>query len=49
MARKKERVLETRDPEAIKLLKDDPDAFFKKTRRLPFGFSAGGEAKKPKK
>lgn len=39
MAGKTERVFDTVDPEAIKLLKNDPDAFFKKTRRQPFGFT----------
>ncbi|WP_276822527.1 hypothetical protein [Mycolicibacterium mageritense] len=45
MTKNTERVFETRDPEAIKLLKTDPDAFFKKTQRQPFGFALSDEKK----
>lgn len=43
MAEHAERVFDTRDPEAIKLLKTDPDKFFQKTRRQPFGFAVGDQ------
>ncbi|AAN12604.1 gp44 [Mycobacterium phage Che9c] len=34
-----ERIFDARDAEAIKLLKTDPDAFFEKKRKQPFGFA----------
>lgn len=47
MARKEKRVFDTVDAEAIKLLKTDPDAFFKKTRVQPFGFAVSEDPKAP--
>ncbi len=40
MDRSTERVFDARDAEGIKLLKTDPDAFFEKKRKQPFGFAA---------
>lgn len=48
MARDTKRVFETVDPEAIKLLKTDPDAYFKKTRVQPFGFAVSKEQRAPR-
>jgi hypothetical protein len=48
MARKSKRVFDTVDTEAIRLLKTDPDAYFKKTRIQQFGFAVSEEPKKPK-
>ncbi|QRY43123.1 hypothetical protein JVX93_21505 [Mycolicibacterium boenickei] len=45
MASKAERVFDTVDAEAIKLLKTDPDAFFRKSRKQPFGFAVSDEKK----
>lgn len=40
MDRSTERVFDARDAEGIKLLKTDPNAFFEKKRKQPFGFAA---------
>lgn len=44
MDRSTERVFDARDAEGIKLLKTDPDAFFEKKRKQPFGFAVSTEA-----
>lgn len=48
MTRRSNRVFDTVDPEAIKLLKSDPDAYFKNARVQPFGFAVSEEAHEPR-
>lgn len=45
MAERNEVVWDAVDPEAMKLLDTDPDAYFAKTRRQPFGFVAPERSK----
>lgn len=40
MTERNEVVWDAVDPEAMKLLNADPDTYFAKTRRQPFGFVA---------
>ncbi|NOR03722.1 hypothetical protein HGK72_27105 [Mycolicibacterium fortuitum] len=45
MERSTERVFDARDVEGIKLLKTNPDAFFERKRKEPFGFVVAKEKK----
>ena len=46
MKQSSEVVGDARDAEAIKLLKSDPNAYFEKTRRQPFGFAVSDDAER---
>lgn len=38
-----EHIFDARDTEAIRLLKTDPDSYFRKTHKQPFGFAVNSE------